>query len=70
MTEEKKFGTARFALDLIYKYVAVQIAYTIFAVLILFCVFKIGKTFSSGIWAVYFVFLTVRCMKNPDGFSQ
>lgn len=69
-TDEKQQGTARFALNLIYRHTAVQVVYTLVGVLIGYFVFGIVRMMSSGIWAVYFVNLTLRCMQNPDGFSR
>ena len=68
--DEVVLGTGRTILKYIYYHIAVQVTYTIFGVLVMYWMFGIVKVISSGIWAVYFVFLTLRCMKNPEGFSQ
>lgn len=59
-------GTARTLLKFLYYHLVVQIFYTIFGALVIGLIFGEFKILSSGIWPVYFVFLTLRCLQNPD----
>jgi membrane associated rhomboid family serine protease len=69
-TSETQEGTARILLKYVYYHLVIQITYTVFGILVLGMMFNIWKVFSSGIWPVYFVFITLRCMANPEGYSQ
>jgi hypothetical protein len=69
-TDEVEKGTARTLLKYVYYHVVVQAAFTLFAVLVVGGMFKYYKLVSSGIWPVYFVFMTMRLMANPEGYSQ
>ena len=70
VSDEREMGTARHFLTLTYRHVAVQVFYTLAGVLIGYFIFGFQRMFSSGIWPLYFVSLTLRCMKDPDGYSQ
>lgn len=69
-TTEAQIGTGRTILKYLYFHVVIQVAYTIFVVVFLTMLFGIYRVMSSGIWPVYFVFMTMTLMKNPEGFSQ
>jgi hypothetical protein len=69
-SNEKEDGTARLFLKYMYYQVMIQSIFAIFGVLIVFGLFDVVRIYSSGFWAVYFVLLTLRCMKNPEGYSQ
>jgi hypothetical protein len=64
-TEESERGTGRFILEIFYRNLAIQILFT--AIGILGALFFDARMSSSGIWPVYFVFLTLRCLENPEG---
>lgn len=55
-------GTARTFLKFLYYHFWVQILYAVFGVVVAALIFGQFKILSSGIWPVYFVFLTLRCL--------
>jgi len=63
-------GSARIILKYIYYHLTIQIAYTLFGAIVLGLIFNQYRIFSSGIWPVYFVFITLRCMAQPEGYSR
>ena len=68
-SNEVEEGTAKIFLKYMYYQITIQLAYALFGCLIVYGLFSIVKIFSSGFWAVYFVFLTVRCLKDPEAYT-
>lgn len=66
---ELEQGTGRIFLKYIYYHVVIQTVYSLFGAFIMAKCFGILNMFSSGIWPVFFVFLTLRCLKEPEGFT-
>jgi membrane associated rhomboid family serine protease len=69
-TTEAQEGTGRTILKYIYYHLVIQVIYTVFCVVVLGMMFGVYKVFSSGIWPVYFVFMTMTLMANPEGFTR
>lgn len=69
-TWERKLGTGRLILDITIKNMVLQSAIAIFGAIILYSVFGIFQVLVFGIWPTYFVYLTMRCMKNPNGVTN
>ena len=69
-TNEVNEGTARILLKYVYYHLVVQIVYALFGLLVMGLIFDVVKIFTSGIWPVYFVFLTITSMENPEGFTR
>jgi hypothetical protein len=67
MTEEATAGTGRYMLQILYKNLAIQLGVTVVG-LLFYALFGM-KVFSMGIWPVYFVYLTSRCLENPEGVT-
>lgn len=63
---EAEEGTARIILKYSYYHLAIQTAYALFGVVVVYWLFGVLKIFSAGFWAVYFVFLTIGKMKDPE----
>jgi len=66
---ERVMGTARFFLDFTYKHLLVQVVFTLFGAIVVKSMFGY-QTYSYGIWPAYFVYITIRCMKNPKGITE
>ena len=64
ITEEKFAGSARYLLEVLYRSLAIQLAYTLVGAA--FWLFLGVKTQSFGVWPVYMVIITLRCLEFPE----
>ena len=64
VTEERFAGSARYLLEVLYRSVAIQLVYT--AVGFGFWLFLGVDTRSFGVWPVYMVIITLRCLEFPE----
>lgn len=64
MTEETALGSGRFFAQVFYRNLGVQVGVALIG-LVLYAAFNM-HLLSFGIWPVYFVYLTKRCLENPD----
>ena len=62
--EEKFAGSARYLLEVLYRNLAIQIAFTLIGSLVEL-IFGL-KSRSFGVWPVYMVIITLRCLEFPD----
>lgn len=64
VTEERFTGSARYLLEVCYRSVAIQLVYTVVG--FVFWLFLGAHTQSFGVWPVYMVIITLRCLEFPE----